>query len=125
MKWLERLKRTFTSKKTLQSRSWDENGLHALEGDLSIHIAWGDVRRVYAYKKDCFSVDQLRLIFMSDQDVVEFTEDDSGFPHLCALLNERLSVSAEWQIRLLASPAFETTFTAVYPTSDSDCLGFP
>jgi hypothetical protein len=129
MEWLERQKRKLIGGKTVQTRSWDENGLHAFEGELSTHIVWSEVRRVYAYKKDCLTVDQFRLIFMSDQDGIEFTEDDSGFVHLCTLLNEKLGISDGWQTRLVTAPAFETTFTSVYPVNATslhpDGSGFP
>jgi hypothetical protein len=115
MEWLERIKSGLGDRKTVQTRAWDENGVHAVEGEESIAIGWSDVRRVYAYKKDCLTVDQLRLMIMGDQDAIEFTEDDYGFDHLCALLSERLGVSDGWHTRLVTSLAFETTLTSVYP----------
>lgn len=115
MEWLERLKRKLIQEQTVQVRSWDGNGLHAVEGDLTTNVTWDEVRRVYAYKKDCFTVDQVRLIFMSEQDGIEFTEDDSGFLELCALLNDKLGVPDGWHGRLITAPAFQTTFTIVYP----------
>lgn len=125
MEWLEWLKRRLGDRKTVQTRSWDEKGLHAVEGEESTSIGWSDVRRVYAYKKDCFAVDQIRLIIMGDQDAIEFTEDDQGFASLCDVLNKRLGVSDDWHTRLVTSPAFEMTFIAVYPADGSDGLSFP
>jgi hypothetical protein len=115
MEWLESVKRKLASRQTAQIRSWDENGLHAVEGELSTNIVWSEVRRVYAYKKDCLTVDQIRLIVLTDQDGIEFTEDDRAFADLCALLNKRLGISDDWHLRLVTAPAFETTFTPVYP----------
>jgi hypothetical protein len=123
MEWLERLKRRVTHKRAVQTRSWDENGLHAVEGDLSTHIAWSEICRVHAYKKDCFAVDQIRLIFLSDQHGIEFTEDDFAFSDLCAVVNEKLGIADDWHLRLVTAPAFQTTFTNVYPPSSENAAG--
>jgi hypothetical protein len=120
MEWLERLKDKLIDRQSVQTRSWDQNGLHTVEGELSTHIAWSEVRRVYAYKKDCLTVDQLRLIFLTDEDGIEVTEDDPAFAELRALLNEKLGVSDDWYLRLVTAPAYETTFTPVYPVSPAN-----
>ena len=83
------------------------------------------MRRIYAYKKDCLTVDQLRLVIMGDQDAIEFTEDNQGFPSLCDVLNERLGISDDCHTRLATSPAFKTALISVYPTAGSDGLSSP
>jgi hypothetical protein len=122
MEWLERLKRKLADKRWVQNRSWDEDGLHAVEGELSTHIAWSEVRRVDTYKKDCFTVDQIRLIFFSDHNAIEFTEDDPAFTELCDAVSRKLGVPDDWRLRLVLSPAFEATPTTLYPRSPTESL---
>ena len=101
----------------VQSRRWDQDGLHAVEGEIRIDIAWSDVRQVYAYKKDCITFDDIRLVFLSDQHGIEFSEDDPTFSDLCNVLKEKLGISDDWHSDLITAPAFETTFTTLYPLS--------
>jgi len=123
MAWLDQFHRWFANRRMVQSRRWDQDGLHAVEGELRTDIAWSDVRRVYAYKKDCITFDEIRLVFLSDQHGIEFTEDDPAFSDLCNVLSEKLGISQDWHSRLITSPAFETTFTTLYPATSAGSEG--
>jgi hypothetical protein len=95
MEWLERLKRKLADKRSVQNRSWDEDGLHAVEGELS---------------------------FFSDHNAIEFTEDDPAFTELCDAVSRKLGVPDDWHLRLVLSPAFEATPTTLYPRSPAEPL---
>jgi hypothetical protein len=83
-----------------------------------LRLTWDQVGAVYAYKRDCWAVDQIRLV-LGDGDHriwMEVTEDDVGFDELIAELARRLpgcpTVSEWWE--KVAFPAFETQWTEVY-----------
>jgi hypothetical protein len=80
------------------------------------------VRRVHTYKKDCFTVDQIRLIFFSDHNAIESAEDDPTFTELCDDVSRKLGVTDDWHLRLVLSLAFEATPTALYPRSPAESL---
>ena len=117
MDWLERLRVRLPERRQVQTRDWDEDGLNAVEGETRSQIAWTEIRQIYAYKKDCLAFDQLRVIFLSDRYEIEFTEDDRDFAGLCAALSDKFKLPCDWHHRLMLAPAFETTFTALYPTN--------
>ncbi len=73
---------------------------------------------MYAYKRDCFAVDQIRLVLGDDrrQSWMEVTEDDAGFKVLIEELARRLPDSRgahDWWDKV-ASPAFQTNWTQLY-----------
>jgi hypothetical protein len=115
MAWLDQVKRRLASKRIVQRRHWDHRGLQADEGDSRTYISWSDVRRVHAYKRDCLAVDQIRLIFLSDDLGIEFTEDDAGFSELRSMMSEKLGIREDWLLRLIQAPAFETALMTIYP----------
>jgi hypothetical protein len=73
---------------------------------------------VYAYKKDCFGLDQIRVV-LGDEGLrtwIEITEHDEGYQELTAELPRRLpgclSKKEWWQ--QVAPPPFETQWTKLY-----------
>ena len=83
-----------------------------------LRLAWEQITSVYAYKRDCVTVDQIRLVLGDDhqQSWMEVTEDDIGFKVLIVELARRLpdfpGVYDWWD--KVASPAFETNWTQLY-----------
>ena len=79
-------------------------------------LAWEEINAVFAYKRDCFSVDQIRLILGDERNWVEVTEDDIGFKVLIRELPRRIpgfpSVDDWWD--RVAQPPFETQWTELY-----------
>ncbi len=72
-------------------------------GDLGsatrMDFQWDEVESVSAYKKDCFAIDQLRLVFKAAQGVIEITEDIEGWDRLVEALPGYLPgmlAKAEW-----------------------------
>lgn len=114
MEWLNRLHGRIAEKRAQQSRYWDEGGLYAADGEARWHIQWSDVRQVHSYKKDCFAFDQVRLLFVKDHTWIEFSEDDPDFTSLCTVISEKLGIPVDWYVNVIATAAFDTTFTTLY-----------
>jgi hypothetical protein len=100
--------------------TWDETGVFHSTGQETVFIGWQEVEAIYAYKKDCFSVDQIRIILVSDKWRIEFTEDDKDFCGLRMCISSHLKVRPDWHELLARSPAFETTWTVLYPYQSAD-----
>lgn len=88
-------------------------------GNESPHrIAWRDVGAVYAYKQDCFTVDQICITFVDLGGAVRLaiSEDDAGYQQLVEGLPRHLPgclAPADW-FQNVAFPAFETNWTELY-----------
>lgn len=103
------------SRKKIPAPNWDETGVSALsEVAQPIKIAWEDVSGIFAYKKDCFAVDQIRLIITSKDWQIEFTEDDPTFDKLRDHINNIFTIASDWHTELVVSPAFELMWAVVY-----------
>jgi hypothetical protein len=73
---------------------------------------------VYVYKKDCLSIDQIRVV-LGDETLrtwIEVTEDDGGYQELIAELPHHLPgclIAEEWRQHVALLP-FETQWTLLY-----------
>jgi hypothetical protein len=63
---------------------WDDNGVALVgeppTGEPPLHLSWDQITAVYAYKRDCVTVDQIRLVLGDEkqQTWMEVSEDDVG-----------------------------------------------
>jgi hypothetical protein len=95
----------------------EQHGITQVTDGSSVHIAWPDVTDVIAYKKDCYTIDQIRLEIISKEQNIMCTEEDQDPAELTSAIatylhdfkSDSYSVGA-------SSPAFEPTFTRLYPT---------
>jgi hypothetical protein len=82
-------------------------------------IAWSEVRRLQAYKRDAYIGDCLCLAILGVGDrVVEINESSPGWEEAGDAIEQYLPGSlahAEWMLRLIASPPGESV--AVYPVA--------
>ena len=79
------------------------------------------VRKVVAFKRDCYTVDSIRMLLVTDAGVVEISEEMSGWDAWTAALPDRLSGAKrfeEWFLEV-AFPAFEEQATLLYDASSS------
>jgi hypothetical protein len=97
-----------------QIPSFDDEGITAYMHDVRFRIAWNEVTAVFAYKKDCFAVDQIRVVIAGKWGNVEFTEDDPDFDALRALLYAKLGISPDRYQDQVVSPPFETNWTNLF-----------
>ena len=83
-----------------------------------LRLTWEQITAVYAYKRDCVTVDQISLILGDDnqQTWMEVTEDDAGFKVLVVELARRIpgwpGVYDWWE--KVTYPPFETQWTQLY-----------
>jgi hypothetical protein len=83
-----------------------------------LRLKWEQINAVFAYKRDCYTVDEIRLILGDDVDLtwMEVTEDDVGFKVLIVELARRLpgfpNVYDWWDN--VPQPPFETQWTELY-----------
>jgi hypothetical protein len=76
---------------------------------------WTDVRKVWAYKKDCFTVDQIRVVFVGfDGMAYEITEDDENLSELKAHLSNHIPLPNDWYAKLALSSAFDSTIRNLF-----------
>jgi hypothetical protein len=85
--------------------------------DRTLTFNWSDVTKVVAFKRDCFTVDNIRLAFEIDGElVVEIHEDMPGWTELLDALHGHLSgalpLEAWWA--KVAFPPFELCLTTLY-----------
>ena len=108
--------------RTLFELQWDDAGLALVpvpsKGEVPLRLAWNEISEAYTYKRDCVTVDQIRLILGDDthQTWLEVSEDDVGFRALIAALPHHLPgfpAAYEWWDRV-AQPAFEPQWTQIY-----------
>jgi hypothetical protein len=87
-------------------------------GEPPLRLTWERIDAVYAYKRDCLTVDQIRILLGNDDQRtwMEVSEDDIGFKVLITELARRLpgcpSIFEWWE--KVALPPFETQWTEVY-----------
>jgi len=86
-----------------------------------LQLKWEQINAVFAYRRDCYTVDQIRLILGNDVELtwMEVTEDDVGVKVLIVELARRLpgfpNVYDRWD--KVAQPPFETQWTELYRRS--------
>jgi len=116
MEWTERVRKSLQprAKDPLVARL-DENGIYQSFDQSEVFIAWKDLAFILAYKKDCFAIDDIRLVFSDGAIQIEVSESAQNFEEMSGTLAAKLSlVVPDWYQRLMTSPAFEATPTTVY-----------
>ena len=83
-----------------------------------VRLAWEQITSVYAYKRDCATMDQIRLIIGNDELKlwIEASEDDVGFGEVVSQLPHHLlgCPSIDNWLQTVALPPFETQWTTLY-----------
>ncbi len=82
-----------------------------------IHLAWSEICRIHAYKRDLFAYDCICLfISRADDTGMEIDEQMVGWSDFCKALPQHLPTCVpfeNWYVTV-AFPAFETNFTELY-----------
>ncbi len=89
-----------------------------MTGETHVRLAWAQITVAYAYKRDCFSVDRIRLVLGDEiqRRWIEISEDDGGYEQLVMELPRHLPgclTADDWQ-GSVALPPFETQWTSLY-----------
>lgn len=94
-----------------QPPTWNEAGVSPADGGL---LPWPAVERVFVYKKDCYTVDQMRVVVAGQGVMLEFCEKDEDFTAFCACVTRQLALEKDLYLLLLAVPTFDQTLVEVY-----------
>jgi hypothetical protein len=81
-------------------------------------FAWHDVKQVVAFKRDCFIIDSIRILFELRSGLCyEVHEDMEGFKELMEKLPAHLpgALRMEEWFQAVAFPAFATCPNQIYP----------
>jgi hypothetical protein len=121
MAWLARLFQSVVSNDESYPlcAAIDQIGLTQTTSGGVVLIRWEDVGSVSAYKKDCWMMDQIRVVVRGkDGSCIVCTEDDQPFDALEASIRRFLPDSRPgWYQSLVCSPPFQTEITHIYPFS--------
>jgi hypothetical protein len=92
--------------------------VHFSDGSFeSADIAWNQVMRIAAFKRDMFSVDLICLAFETNSSALEVDEEMEGWEKLLESLPnyfEKILLREEWWNEV-AHPAFAINLTQIYP----------
>jgi len=106
----------------------DEIGLtqiaHKGDSTEAVHVAWDQVTKVFAYKRDCLTVDQICILIERANPIsrIEVREDDEGYKYLIEQMPTRIQgcpAPDEWW-EAVALPPFETRWTQIFPRQRGD-----
>jgi hypothetical protein len=77
-------------------------------------VAWGDLRAVFAYKRDLYATDEICLdVFFPEDSSFTITEEMAGWHIFVQQLEAHLTLPAGWFAEV-SVPAFETKLTLLY-----------
>ena len=111
-----------SSRGIARSVSFDDEGINQTDSDgceqIINHIAWAEVAKVLAYKRDCYAYDLICIAIADVDDVIriELDEHSDGYQPLMDALPNNLPgclAPKEWWDRV-AQPPFETNWTELY-----------
>jgi hypothetical protein len=98
----------------------DETGImqmtHSGNSTQTRRLDWSAVTRVFAYKRDCFAVDQIRIVIGTSDDYswMEISEDDEGYESLINQMPIRLA-GLPCSTRMVAESGTSSVCNAVDP----------
>ncbi|MGJ3648788.1 hypothetical protein ACLB0R_09980 [Sphingomonas sp. GlSt437] len=89
------------------------DGFELRKGTQSMAIAWRDIVRVVAFKRDMMTVDRMCLAFETADFAIEVDEEMPGYLDFTEAMNRALSISPEWMLRVMF-PAFATNMETIF-----------
>jgi hypothetical protein len=91
----------------------------------SMRLLWPDVMSVYVFKRDCLTIDQIRMSIQTNHNTsVELTEHMSGWDELLKKLPEYLpgaETEASWWAAV-AFPPFEPNLKLIYQRANEGAV---
>lgn len=116
---LHKIKRRMSRDYPLREVRFDGDGLRVFEEGVSRgSIRWTDVIEVFAYKLDCFTVDEICIGFRIDEAGTHYwvSEEFVGYKQLVEELNSRFpGIRTDW-FSDVAFPAFVENRTSLWGT---------
>ena len=106
------------------SIEWDSerlrlNPIPADSRKIGLELMWSEVCHVAAFKRDLFTVDCIRLLFVGRSTTLEISEDDANWKELIDALPALLpgcKAMSEWWLPV-ALPPFSANWTVIYARS--------
>jgi hypothetical protein len=97
---------------------FDDSGIAQITSASHTQLTWPQTTEVYAYKRDCFGIDQIRAVLGNEtlRTWIYVGENDDGYEELIATLPRYVpgcTVAEEWWQRV-AIPPFEAQWMALY-----------
>lgn len=77
-------------------------------------FSWPEVVTIQTYKRDLFTVDELRLVFHTDLGRFDLGEDQKGFSELADAMMRVFPTSAAGWLQAVVAPAFVTNLQTIY-----------
>ena len=78
-----------------------------------MQIAWNDITKIVAFKRDLYAVDVICIAIERNDGVCELNEEMKGFSDLFGFMEKNLYVSPSWYIDIM-TPAFATNMIIIY-----------
>ena len=114
---LTRLREAFSLPRETREVAWDDAGFEVREhGRVLVRVQWQDIREIFAYKEDRFTVDDICLGFRAREDDIFYmvSEDFVGYRPFLTHLEQRFSgIRTDW-FSEVAFPAFEPNRTTLW-----------
>lgn len=86
----------------------------------TLRFEWKEVTKVFVFKRDCFTVDSIRMLFeLNGTHILEVSEEMPGWAELVGVVPVYLPGAlnqAEWW-GAVVDPTFELCWTQLYPRS--------
>lgn len=102
----------------------DDGFVWQYEDGTSGKVIWADIERIFTFKTDCFTYDEIWLAFEIENydELLSVSEEAAGFGELMSAMNRNFpEIDAEWYGRVM-QPAFEENLTLLFERPDqSDC----
>jgi len=80
-------------------------------------VAWAEVRRITAFKRDLLTTDCICLVLMLTDGIIEVNEEMEGFTAFRAGMERHFGLSPLWLIEIMP-PAFATSPRYLYHHPD-------
>ncbi len=95
----------------------DDDGLTHYFRKKVVRLRWDDIQKIHAFKRDLGTVDCICLAFITENGIIEISEDAREFSNVLEKLENHLGITPEWMMTVMF-PAFETNLTQIYPAVD-------
>ena len=96
----------------------DDEGFSIVDGDVTSRWRWDAVRRIRAYKLDCFTYDTIRIeVDFAEGNSLMVDESLQGYSAWVTALDERFGLLDDWWGKV-AFPPFATNLTVLWTHPD-------
>jgi hypothetical protein len=116
MKFLDEMRERMAGQSLKRRVSFSADGFDiAAHRQPSASVSWTDVREIFGFKRDLFSVDEICLGFSINEsgDYFWVGEEDDGFDEIRREVERRFRLDADWVGKIM-KPAFVENRTILW-----------